>query len=253
MELTVGLCSVRDSSNLFHVENPGLELGEEINLCESDDHIIDLSNLIVDNLVWQDGSNSDVYTINEEGIYWVEASIQNCSFTDSLFVTTWNSPEISLPEDTSLCSGTVLELVIPSGNYDLEWQDGSSSNSFSISEEGIYTVNATNKCGSDFADINVQYELCECMVVIPDAFSPNADKLNDVFIPKTDCKFDDFVFKVFYRSGREIFHSTTPLNPWTGMEKGKPLPEGFYVYTFEYNTSNNEEKVMQYGIVSLIR
>ena len=43
-------------------------------ICLNDEFTLDMSNSLISNYLWQDGSTSPRYTISEEGIYWVEGT-----------------------------------------------------------------------------------------------------------------------------------------------------------------------------------
>ncbi len=63
----------------------------------------------------------------------------------------------------------------------------------------------------------------------PNAFSPNADGINDVFFPKGD-GFDKYHLSIFDRWGNELFASDNPSIAWDGTFEGKPVQSGVYNY-----------------------
>jgi len=95
----------------------------------------------------------------------------------------------------------------------------------------------------------------ECHVFVPNAFSPNDDGVNDIFLPNIGCPISDFDFKVFDRWGRMVFSSTNQDFGWDGEFDGQPAPTNVYVYvlTFKYDDEGDLEDAIEMGDVALIR
>lgn len=67
---------------------------------------------------------------------------------------------------------------------------------------------------------------------LPNAFTPNGDESNELFIPFPYCFIESIELKVFNRWGELVFTSTDPNINWDGNNlNGKPLPPGTYYYT----------------------
>ncbi|MDE5606159.1 MAG: gliding motility-associated C-terminal domain-containing protein [Bacteroidales bacterium] len=69
---------------------------------------------------------------------------------------------------------------------------------------------------------------------IPNAFSPNGDGINDIFMGGTGA---DVV--IFDRFGRELFRSTDQEG-WDGTYKGKPVSPGEYLYVVTIRKNGQE-------------
>jgi gliding motility-associated-like protein len=76
---------------------------------------------------------------------------------------------------------------------------------------------------------------------IPNAFSPNGDGLNDIFVPKGDY-LKNFEMYIFDRWGQELFHSTDISNGWNGTVKGGNIicQEDSYVYKITVTDWHNK-------------
>ncbi|HSC52466.1 MAG TPA: PKD domain-containing protein [Phnomibacter sp.] len=85
--------------------------------------------------------------------------------------------------------------------------------------------------------------------VIPNAFSPNGDGINDVWQIKYISSYPGAVVQVFDRYGKQIFMSTGYNTPWDGKQGGKELPIGVYYYVIDPKNGREPMK----GSVTLIR
>jgi gliding motility-associated-like protein len=70
-------------------------------------------------------------------------------------------------------------------------------------------------------------------IVIPNAFSPNGDGINDTWQIKLLNSFLNAKVQVFNRQGQLVFNTKGYSKPWDGTSNGKPLPIGTYYYVIE--------------------
>jgi gliding motility-associated-like protein len=140
---------------------PIVSLGPDITLCPQQlPYIINLSGLPeADQFLWSDGDTNPMYVVNGTGT--ISIIVSNECFQDSDMVNITiadSSVNVSLPADTTLCTGEMLLLDIShiSGNY--HWQDNSSLSSYTISQNGMYSVTVSNVCGSGSDSIMVLFD-----------------------------------------------------------------------------------------------
>lgn len=110
------------------------------------------------------------------------------------------------------------------------WVDRNCNYTHTFSDTGVYKVTQIVKNELDCVDsvsITV-YIYPEFRLFIPDAFTPNGDGLNDIFIPST-IGIKEFNMKIINRWGEQIFE-THSVNGWDGTYKGVNSPQGVYVY-----------------------
>ncbi len=88
---------------------------------------------------------------------------------------------------------------------------------------------------------------------IPDAFSPNADGINDVFMAKGSY-IKDFEMYIFDRWGMQLFHAKDIMDGWDGkVNHGSVISqEDTYVYLI-YVTDTQGNKHSYNGMVNLIK
>jgi gliding motility-associated-like protein len=94
----------------------------------------------------------------------------------------------------------------------------------------------------------------EATFFIPNAFTPDGDGNNDIFIPKT-VGIKKFKMEIFDRWGELIFVSSDITVGWDGKHKkgGDILPQGVYIYKISA-VLNDRTKPKQYtGHVSLLK
>jgi len=111
-----------------------------------------------------------------------------------------------------------------------------------------YTVTGTNTFGCKTLDtVRIIVETC-ANAFIPNAFSPNNDRVNDVFAPRGDCILDYFMY-IYDRWGVLLYKGNTP---WDGTFNGKGLQEDTYVYKVIITTNNRAQRTY-IGRVTLLR
>jgi gliding motility-associated-like protein len=93
-------------------------------------------------------------------------------------------------------------------------------------------------------------------VFVPNAFTPDGDGVNDVFLPVAlDVVPDDYVFEVFDRWGRIVFSTNVPGKGWDGRHAngGDILPQGVYVWRMETRPMYTSDKKEHRGIITLLK
>ena len=120
----------------------------------------------------------------------------------------------------------------------------------------IMYIPTTNEC--DIID-SFQYVICneiacdtalarvyiECETTIStdfeiySAFSPNGDKVNDVFVIKGIEAFPNHNLIIYNRWGNQILNTTDYKNDWRGLWEGRDLPDGTYFYAFDRGDGNS--------------
>jgi gliding motility-associated-like protein len=86
---------------------------------------------------------------------------------------------------------------------------------------------------------------------VPDAFSPNGDQANDVFLVK-GATSDQFRLTIYSRWGQVVFSSTSISQGWDGTINGQPAIEGQYMYRIEVEDPDGN-KTVRTGAVLLLR
>jgi gliding motility-associated-like protein len=234
---------------------PALQISPEQAICEGENATIVITANAADSFSWNTGESGGSITVNEAGIYTVTATLANCSAEASTAVRFKSPPPtVTLGEDTAICANQSLVLV-PIGENILsyQWQDGSTTSTFVVTQAGTYTVVVEGECGVDQASKAIELLDCECQVVVPSAFTPNGDGINDILLPLARCKVEDLVFMVFNRWGEKVFESTDINLGWDGIFRSLDQPTDAYVYYVKYKNIPLNKYFENKGAVVLIR
>lgn len=70
--------------------------------------------------------------------------------------------------------------------------------------------------------------ISESKLSFPNAFSPNGDSRNDIFMAKEYQSLVEFHAYIFNRWGQKLFEWTDPSKGWDGTHNGTPVKEGVY-------------------------
>ncbi len=120
----------------------------------------------------------------------------------------------------------------------------------------VYTLNFDdgNCVAKDTLTINVVNpdELDCSALFLPNAFTPNADNVNDAFGISNPFVIENLVsFEVFDRWGARMFLTTEPLGKWNGTFKSQIVDPGVFFYKVIYTCQGAEQ--VKTGNVTVMR
>ena len=118
----------------------------------------------------------------------------------------------------------------------------------------MYKVQATSNRGcvaEDSIEVKVITGDVQNGFLVPSAFTPNGDGVNDCFGVNTWGNISNLEFIIYDRLGFQVFYTQNPSKCWDGTMGGKPLSSAAYVYKISANTICG--KVFRKGTVVLIR
>ena len=207
--------------------------------------------------LWQFGDGSTdtlqnpTYCYPLNGIYTVvltTTSAQGCLFTDSIqnYINVIPGPQAAFtlsPQPVTIADATIYfqDASVPlpfAWNWDFGVVGGTSTLQnpiFVYPDTGFFTVmlivsNANGSCpDTAYATLAVSPEL---LIWIPNAFTPNDDLKNDIFLPVfSDPSYIEYYdFKIFDRWGNLIFDTKNPLLGWDGSLNGVDVQIDSYVF-----------------------
>jgi gliding motility-associated-like protein len=217
--------------------------------------------------------------VKDGGLYsiTVTSPVTGCSAKTDTLISIGNYPDITLgPGPVTLPTGTQLPLtptvlnagmdkVLPMRSYtwtppsNITCNDGVCEKAVATVKNNVcYLVNATNIYGcSDTASLCI-IAFCEsAQLFIPNAFTPDGDNVNDVFMVRGTGIARVKSFRIFNRYGEVVFEKynfqpNTPAYGWDGSIKGKQGMPAVYVYLAEVVCENGTE-YKKNGNVTLLR
>gem|GEM_PF-2262695 len=247
-----GGCSVRDSVLLrLSPEIDPLEKDTFL-LCENQAVPLSVSPLDFINVLWSNGSSSFSTSYNTLGQHWVRAEKEDgCVESDTFYLQPGRALDsLQLFRDTLYCVDEPFVLRSPDPSINVLWPNGSNS-TFRVSRAQTIRVELNDGCQTASQFFNVEPINCACDVIMPDAFTPNGDGLNDDFGPVSRCVYLAYELEVFNRWGSLVFRSKDPQERFDGTLNGEALAQGVYVYRLQYQTERSEGR--RRGAVSLLR
>jgi gliding motility-associated-like protein len=90
----------------------------------------------------------------------------------------------------------------------------------------------SNTLDTEILDANI------CNAIIPTAFSPNGDGINDTWKIPMLVGYPQSRMSIYNRFGVRIFEAMGYELPWNGSHEGKPLPAGIYYYVIDLKPEN---------------
>lgn len=140
--------------------------------------------------------------------------------------------------------------------YHWDFGDGDSSSlmhpvkSYTLNGEYTITLTVNNEsaCVDRIAKTNYYESPLGELLFIPNAFTPNADGLNDNFIISLFRPCDVYGLIIYNRWGQKVFETDDAASSfWDGSFEGGPAEEGVYVYLLRGS------EMSKTGVLSLIR
>lgn len=212
-------------------------------------------------------TNTSSVIVDSSGMYYVTVIDGNgCEGTSSPIEAIINiAPVINAYPDTVFVNdGALAQLNVEtiSGedvNYtwfpsdDLSCPTCSTTLAYSVGAENSYYVTGEeNGCVSEPDTIVVV--MSESEMIIPNAFTPNEDGLNDVFHVLNPIFYPTFSFTIYNRWGQIIFSTNDVLVGWDGTFEAKSQEIGMYIWMVNYEKANEPGKVYTlHGTVTLLR
>jgi gliding motility-associated-like protein len=244
-------CAKRDSISLLYKPVPTVSLGNDTTLCEGVSYQLNAITNTPVTYTWQNNSTSASYVVQNAGTYWVRVLLNGCANADTVNIAYKLKPVFDLGGDTMICKGQPF-LLQPrvDGNVTYKWQNGSTAPAFTVPGAGTYAVTVTNECGEKSDQIAITEGLC--VLIMPNAFSPNHDGVNDVFRIKHPWYIKEFHLVIFNRWGEKVFETSDPYRGWDGNFKTQAQPTGAYVWAITL-TDKDGQKESSKGVVVLTR
>lgn len=235
----------------------------DITVCEGETVQLNASGAVYYRWSPPDGLNDDVISNplaspDVTTTYFVDSYIGSCYDEDTVTVTVLPKPDVYAGEDSTINQGESVVLNA-SATGSFSWQppdalsDPTSINPAASPLNTVtYTLTVTGANGckeSDSVTITVtHYHL----FLVPNAFTPNHDGLNDVFQFFTKGIAQVTSVKIFDRWGETVYTSDGNEAGWDGTYKGIDCEIETYVYVISGITYDGDV-LQQHGTLTLLR
>lgn len=240
-------CSKDDSTHLFVNPIPSATLSGNDHICEGTSTqlqasggikytwtpSIGLSSATSDKPIAapKDTTRYKVYVYNQYG----------CADSATILVNVWKKPIAFAGPDKKTKEGISITLEGSAAGTDISYSWSPTvflNNPFilkptaTLTEDARYTLTVTSNRGCGISSDDVFIKVYK-NVIIPNAFSPNGDGINDLWQIRGLSSYPDAVLQVFNRYGQQLYYSKSYNIPWDGTFKGTPLPVGTYYYVVD--------------------
>jgi len=250
-------CTDTDSLEVQSVyANPVPDLGPDTSFCSGESAQFTPGPGYASYL-WQDGSTGSIFTAAAQGTYSVTVMDNNgCEGNDAVDVlNVYPLPLFTLGPDFGICRGEQVQLT-PANAAILPvtylWRDDSNNPYYNLSDTGTYWLTVTDLNGCEYSDTVHAFLACPPTLYIPNAFTPNQDSNNPVFMAY-GTNIRNFQMDIFNRWGQFVARINGLSDSWDGLMGSVPAPEGVYVYKVWYRDFEGDEIKTLYGHISLVR
>ena len=205
-------------------------------------------------------------TYTSPGVYSVTLIVNNpaCNWIDTASTTvTVNVPPVAdfmITDSVQSVNSPVTFTDLSIGATSYYWMFGDGGTDTQQNTEHLYLAAATwtvclvatnaNGCRDTACKPVTLFEE-PVDVFVPNVFTPNGDKDNELFLP-VGIGIIDYTMDIYNRWGEKVYSANASQSGWDGKYQGKDCPVGVYAYVIKVIFRNTEGKELSGG-VSLIR
>jgi len=269
-----GVCEAIDSIEV-KAERDNINLTGDLELCEGDSVFLKVNNLnpavpIISYNWHSSASDSSSITDFPDSSRWYSVEVidaNGCIMKDSIFVNIYEYPILDslwLNEDTIFRGEEViLTIQILPPHHIIDWIEFNNSDTILKDypkTDYCYEVQVKNDSNfncfiSDSICVTVLDVFCnEDSIVVPTAFSPNEDGINEYYFIDDDVAriITDFRLEIFNRLGQKVFSTTDITIKWDGTYRGKKLNPQVFDFYLELKCIGDKQ-LFKKGNITLIR
>ena len=213
---------------------------------------------------WTNGEITAAVTDLCAGNYSVTVTDSTGNVVVKIFSISQPAPlEVIVFSDTTIKSGQSAQLkVTPAGNFAYQWSPPTDISCTTCpnpvatpSATTTYTVVVTDTNGCNGMDEVTITVVENALVVVPNAFSPNGDLINDDLFAYVLGSAELIEFNIYNRWGQVVFTTNVVESErslgWDGTFRGSDQPMGCYAYVVRAVVES--EEVVMSGNITLLR
>ncbi|WP_165958152.1 T9SS type B sorting domain-containing protein [Segetibacter sp. 3557_3] len=149
-------CTTSDTIQVRYLNTQSVYIGPDTTLCMGDSLTI-RANIPSAVYLWSNGATTPNITVKNPGVYWVKVSNGSCTASDTMLVSFRNTLPVSLGNDTAICPNQTITLHPKSSSASYLWNDNSISDSFNVTQPGIYWVQVSENGCTGRDSIRIQH------------------------------------------------------------------------------------------------
>jgi gliding motility-associated-like protein len=174
-------------------------------------------------------------------VYTVVVSNNFCKDSARVAVHVISAPVANAGPDKAMVEGQSIQLngMVNGGNVEITWSPVVDINDIHSLHPTVspltnrsYSLTATSRLGCGTSTDSTHVRVYK-KVIIPNAFSPNGDGINDYWNIPALAAYDNYKLLIINRYGQKVFESFNYTEPWNGFFNGKALPTGTYYYLLD--------------------
>lgn len=262
-------CNLTDTiSRTIEIRENQYDLLDSLELCLGDSVQFNITNTAGFNYSWTPTdhlSNSSipnpVATPQDTITYYYVGTQANCIDTVEQYIAV-KDVLLSYQSEVKICGKPILLTAETDASTQLTWSlQASFSNpqedSIYATAPGVYYLMATQDGCQKTAAITVglDEECCsEDKIVIPNAFTPNGDLMNDHYQIKDELNIvENMELHIYNRWGQKVFYSDDKNKGWDGSFKGNKLQSDVFDYYMQIGCIGGAADFFKKGDITLIR
>lgn len=202
--------------------------------------------------LWSDGANTSHITVSKPGKYQLSINHPGCVSRDTIVISFHPTLKTLLGDHYYICEEEKELVILDAGkgfNTYLWHPTSDSTQWIEVDKRGQYYVVVSDFRGCKGKGESEVLAICDLRVFLPNAFSPNADGLNDSLRISGDYIFGSKV-EIFNIWGECIYNADVHL-PWDGKYKGEPVPQGVYLLRLSVEGFINKKSVIRHYSTTL--
>jgi gliding motility-associated-like protein len=246
-------CRIRKTVDVLAQPLPVINLPADTTLCTAETLLLQLSESGV-TYTWNNNVVANTFAITTPGKYWVDATINGCTTSDTIIVYEVIFP-ISTSVDSLICENSAIKLAPDIAGSQYAWSTGSEQPLIDVRYPGSFWVDIVNRCFETRINYYITAEDCDCDIFIPNVFTPNGDEFNPYFRPQLHQNITELRLEIFNRWGGTLISRTGLDSQWDGFEGVEENATGVYYWFVRYGCRVGTEIVnkQKRGYVHLIR
>lgn len=173
-------------------------------------------------------------------------NVFGCSDSAEIVINVWKKPAAVAGPDKITREGVPVTLDGKAAGTDVTWfwspftglnDPDRLQPVATLTDDMKYALHVVSNKGCGISIDSVYVKVYK-KVVVPNAFSPNNDGINDLWQIQAIQTYPNPEVTVFNRYGQIVFRSKGYGKPWDGKFNGVKLPTGTYYYVIDLNINN---------------